>query len=114
MPNFNLPNSLSLVRVKPEDTRDELNFPFTEAATKSSNTETRNIEPLQNHLLCKYGRKTVLIQILLKLKCRLFFVAHMKQEDTRDNGTGCVYKIEETMDANAGPEINGMLALHLA
>ncbi len=71
MPNFNLPNSLSLVRVKPEDTRGEHNFPFAEVATKSSNTETRNIEPCQNHLLCKYGRKTVHIQVLLKLKCRI-------------------------------------------
>ncbi len=108
MPNSNLPNSFSTVRVKPEDTRGELNFPFTEAAIKSSNAETRNIEPCHNHLLCKYGRKTVLIQILLKRKCRLFFVAHMKLEDTRDNVTGCVYNIEET-----GSETNGMLALYL-
>ncbi len=71
MSNFNLPNSLPIVRVKPEDTRGEHNFPFAEAATKSSNTETRNIEPRQNHLLCKYGHKTFLIQVLLKLKCRM-------------------------------------------
>ncbi len=109
LPNSKLPNSLSIVCVKPEDTRGGPDFTFALAGTTSDNAEAKNIEPLQNHLLRKYDRKRFLIQYSLNRSSEFtVFLVRMKPEDTRDNGAERAFKIEETRGATAELETNGM------
>ncbi len=109
LPNSKLPNSLSIVCVKPEDTRGGPDFTFALAGTTSDNAEAKNSEPFPNHLLRKYDRKKFLIQYYLNRSSKLtVFVVRMKPEDTRDNGAERAFKIEETRLPTTEPETNGM------